>query len=189
MKLCKLCLNKKEITEFYTHPGTKDWHLSFCKDCKRSYAKTNRSKESDKIRYRTNPKRRLWTIYRWIQGRCYDKNNNHYKRYWNRWIICERNNYSEFMNDMFDSFIASIEKYGANDTTIERIDNDGNYCKSNCTWTTKRNQANNRSDNRIIEYNGESNTLANMCRKYNMNYKLVHGRLKKWWSIEKSLSL
>lgn len=188
MKLCKLCLNQKEITEFYKHPWTKDWYLSYCKDCKRLYARTNRSKESDKIRYWTNPQRRLWTIYRWIQGRCYDRNNNHYKRYWNRWIKNEWNSYKEFKNDMMESFIISIKEKWVKETSIDRIDNDWNYCKENCKRSTRIEQANNRSSSIFIEYLWEKDTLPNICRKHNLNYWLVRWRIQRWRSIEKSIT-
>jgi hypothetical protein len=37
-----------------------------------------------------------------------------------------------------------MKKWYSDELTLERMDNDWNYCKSNCTWATKKQQANNR---------------------------------------------
>lgn len=53
-KVCKRCLEEKELEEFYRHPGMKDGHLNICKVCKREdsrvYGKTDRAKEYDRVR-------------------------------------------------------------------------------------------------------------------------------------------
>ncbi len=59
-------------------------------------------------------------------------------------IRCEWTNYEDFKRDMGKSYLEHLNKYGRKDTTIDRIDSKGNYCKENCRWATwfKQNSTN-----------------------------------------------
>jgi len=81
---------------------------------------------------------KMYRCYRDMIRRCYDPNVKCYSRYGGRGIeVCERW-LTDFNNFIEDMGIPSAE------LQIDRINNDGNYEPSNCKWSTRKEQANNR---------------------------------------------
>jgi hypothetical protein len=90
--------------------------------------------------------------------------------------------------DSFESFMEWALNNGYKDNlTLDRIDNEGNYEPLNCRWVDTLTQMNNVTFNRYIEYKGDTLTMAEMARKYGVNYSTLQSRLKRGWPIEKAL--
>ena len=74
--------------------------------------------------------------------------------------------------------------------SIERIDNDGDYCPENCKWIERSLQARNRCTTLYVEYKGKRMSLAEACELANMPYKQVFSRIKYGgWSVENALTI
>jgi len=98
--------------------------------------------------------------------RCYRKNSKSYKDYGGRGIIiCD-----EWLNnhDAFEKWC--MESGWKKGLEIDRIDNEGNYTPENCRFVTKRDNCNNRRTSRMITAFGETLSMANTARKYDIKY-------------------
>lgn len=122
-----------------------------------------------------------------IKNRCEYEGNVMYEYYGGRGIECEWDNYEEFKDDMYESFQEHVEEHGIDDTSIERINNDGNYCKENCKWATYKEQARNSSQNIEITYKGETKILKDWSEELGINYYTLLYRYKSDWPKEKIL--
>lgn len=124
-----------------------------------------------------------------IKNRCNNPNLRSFKQYGAKGIKCLWKNFEEFRDDMWKNFILHVKKYGLKETTIERINSKGNYCKENCKWATQIEQGNNTSRNRIISFNGVSDTTAGWGRRTGISIKSLEQRLNKLkWSIKDTLT-
>jgi hypothetical protein len=91
---------------------------------------------------------------------------------------------------MFQSYLNHVEKYGEKETTIDRTNNLDGYNKENCAWKTYEEQAKNRKSNIFINYKDEKICLSDLCKKLNLNYRMVFTRIIKLdWDIEEALKI
>ena len=115
----------------------------------------------------------------WIsmKTRCNNPNYNLYKDYGGRGIkICDK------WNNEYEVFLKDMGRKPRKNYTIERIDNNGDYCKENCKWISKSEQ--NRNKRTSIVFNGEIATEAQ--KRMGMSRHTIHQRIKNGWSIEKA---
>lgn len=79
-----------------------------------------------------------------LVSRCINSKNRYYKNYGGRGIkVCQR--WLIFENFRDDMHVAYLEHKAVNaTTTIERKNNNGDYCLLNCRWATRREQSLNR---------------------------------------------
>lgn len=109
---------------------------------------------------------KLWRTASSMIGRCRDKKA---RRYGGRGIkVCD---------DWLESKILFVN-WAINNgykpgLSIDRINNDGNYEPSNCRWATRKEQANNKGDTRMIF----GQPLTPFCEEHGLNTRQVRYRL------------
>lgn len=122
---------------------------------------------------------KLYSVWKGIKSRCDSKKDDGYQYYGGRGIKCLWKSFSDFEEDMLDSFDFHVKKYGRKETTIDRIDVNGNYCKKNCRWATRKEQGNNRRNNIVVEYKGETHSVKEWAKIKGIKPITLYCRLSK----------
>jgi len=116
-----------------------------------------------------------------MRNRCSNSRSKAYRHYGGRGIrVCRR-------WQKFENFFADMGKRPPG-LTIERKNNNGNYCPSNCKWATKSEQCSNTRRSRILKCFGQTKTITQWGLLYGVNPITIHLRLKMGWSIKDSVS-
>lgn len=158
---------------------------TFKRKINKNCAKCNQLEAGSKRVRCKNFDKRTYNVWSNLVRRCNDPNNNRYSEYGDRGIsVCERwaepppHGYNNFTEDM------GLAPVGL---TLDRIDNDGNYELNNCRWVDYYVQANNRSNNRHLTYNGETMTLTQWARHAGIKTATLEKRLSLGWSVEDAI--
>lgn len=85
---------------------------------------------------------------------------------------------------MWELYKQHCEEYWEKQTTIDRIDNNWNYCKENCRWATLKEQANNRKYKTRIEYKWKEYSLHEIAELTWKIYSTVKSKYYSWIPIE-----
>ena len=105
-------------------------------------------------------------------------------------IKCLWNSFEDFRDDMYESYLKHVDNFGTRETTIDRIDNEGNYCKGNCRWATQKEQARNKSNNINITFAGKTMCVSAWAEELEIKRETLQGRLQRsGWSVEKALTI
>ena len=150
-----------------------------CENCGTQYRKRRNGKGYHGMK--------LYNIYMGILRRTeYDCKNDdgHERIYKARKIkMCDA-----WAND-FTEFLKWAQESGYKDgLMIDRIDNEKGYFPNNCRWATQKEQANNRRNNKIIEYNGKSMNAAQWADYLGVPRHIIYNRLRYGWSVERTLT-
>lgn len=137
-----------------------------------------------KVRTHGGTRSRLYVIWTDMKQRCGNPSSTSYQRYGGRGItVCKE--WAESFASFRNWAIASGYRP---DLSIERKDNDGPYCPENCTWATRKEQANNTRKTNLITYNGETHSVSEWARIIGVRQSTLSMRLNKYeWSVEKAL--
>lgn len=118
-------------------------------------------------------------VYQTMIQRCTNPNNDQYKDYGGRGIkICDR------WLESFENYYEDMGDRPSPELTVDREDNDLDYCKENCVWATQQEQASHKRNSSYIEYNGVIRTISEWARVTGIKRKTIEQRWKKGWSAK-----
>jgi len=134
--------------------------------------------------YSTTHGHRHTSIYNiWIGmiQRCNNPKNNSYRYYGGRGIfVCKR-----WMK--FEHFLEDVGERPKG-KTLGRINNNMGYKKSNCKWSTPKEQSRNKRNTKFYYYNNKKQDLLTLAEKYNIKPATLRERISRGLSIEKALT-
>jgi len=105
-------------------------------------------------------------------SRCTKPSSNRWKNYGGRGIkVCD-----SWMK--FENFYKDMGDPPGPKMTLDRINSNGNYEPENCRWANYRTQANNRTNNRIILFQGRALTLAEWAREFEISLKKLWAKMQ-----------
>lgn len=113
--------------------------------------------------------------------RCTNPSTTHYQYYGGRGItVCER---------WRQSFLNFLEDMGEcpPGLTLDRLEQNGNYCKDNCAWRSRLHQSRNRRSAVTVEYQGRTMCLSEACELAGVPYMRTRKRMRLGWSLEDAM--
>ncbi len=156
-----------------------------CSSCARSGEHNSNFKHGGTQGRRTarseTPEYRCWKA---VKTRCYNPNFKNYPDYGGRGIrVCERWLHS------FENFLEDMGLKPSKDHSIERRNPNGDYCPSNCYWTTDAKQRRNKRSSKVITFNGKSQCLVDWLKEMGTSDSTYRWRIKHGWSEARAIGL
>lgn len=115
-------------------------------------------------------------------GRCCNPNDRAYADYGGRGVrVCHRwrESFAAFYEDMGDR---------PKGKTLDRIDNDGDYCPDNCRWATRKEQNRNSRKNVLLTFSGRTQCIGTWAEERGMKLRTLWARLNRGWSVDRALT-
>lgn len=115
--------------------------------------------------------------------RCTNEDDDAWDNYGGRGIrVCRRWEFS------FENFFADMGKKPSRKYSIDRIDNDGDYCLENCRWATRAEQNGNTRKNTILTIDGSQVHLAEAARRLGFKEATLRKRIARF-GLQKAIEL
>lgn len=126
-------------------------------------------------------KTKLNKAWRNMKDRFYNPRNKRFHRYGGRGItVCLAwHNYEPFRD-------WAVSHGYSDGLSLDRIDNDGDYCPLNCRWVNSKVQNSNFSRNRNITYNGETHCISEWARILGIHRNTLDHRISSGWSVDEA---
>lgn len=122
---------------------------------------------------------KLFYVWHSMKNRCENPKHKSYEDYGAKGIsVCEE------WHDSTKFFKWALRNGYEEGLEIDRINVNGNYEPNNCRWVNRTQNANNKSNNKLIEHEGQTKTLAEWSRVYEVNYKNLSRLLLKGYSLD-----
>lgn len=128
----------------------------------------------------------IYSVWRNMIRRCYDKQNKSFKDYGYRGItVCE------FLRASPQHLLALMGNRPSSTHSVHRPNNDGSYSCGQCAecvqrnwlrnaqWATPKEQARNTTRTRLFQIGSESKTCGEWAEQYGSDYHSVYRRLRK----------
>jgi hypothetical protein len=132
----------------------------------------------------TPEERRLYSVWRNIQQRCYSKGNPNYHRYGGTGITMHPE-----WRVSFEAFIEGVGIPPNPHMDLDRYPNNaGNYEPGNVRWATHQDNLLNARNGRFITINGVTKNLSEWARESGIDKVTIFSRLKMGWTGERLLS-
>lgn len=110
---------------------------------------------------------RIWSG---MMHRCYSKDDSSYMNYGGRGI-----GVADDWHD-FKKFLADMGK-PPRGLSLDRIDNNSGYSKSNCRWATPTQQTRNQRSNVLITFDGETKTVSEFAEIHKIKEQTLRSRI------------
>lgn len=127
----------------------------------------------------------LYQVWAGMIARCSNPKHKSYTYYGGRGIkVCKDwHDYTNFRAWSQGKYTEGLE--------IDRLNNNGDYCPTNCKWVTDKENSKNKSNNVKVHINGETLLLNDARLKYTPHLSLsaIRGRYYRGWDLDKVFEL
>ncbi len=120
--------------------------------------------------------KRIKRIYQGMRDRCYNLNNKSYRWYGEKGIrICD-----EWMNNpkSFESW--ALNNGYEDNLTIDRLEEDKDYCPENCAWITGEDNTKYKSTTSLIDVDNEIHTGKDWSKKLGFGVNIINTYIRKY---------